>query len=88
MKNLVISILALAASALLPVTTLAEEGEYYEGISPHDDPGEEGSTDMLRTGSTTRYGLPSPPFYRQSASEPAQTPIDQGDYYEGAVRPN
>ncbi|WP_172745808.1 MULTISPECIES: hypothetical protein [Neorhizobium] len=88
MKSLMISVVALATLTLLPTGTFAEDGEYYEGILPPDAGERWGSTDRLHTGSTTRYGMPSPFDHHPTLNTTTHGLINSGDYYEGAERPD
>lgn len=86
MKNSVIStILATLFASTVASGTFAQEGEYYEGVSRHHDYLTV-TTDSLGIPSVTRYGYP-PMKSARGLDNPASSMIDNGDYYDGAVRP-
>uniref|UniRef100_UPI003101AF95 hypothetical protein n=1 Tax=Neorhizobium sp. EC2-8 TaxID=3129230 RepID=UPI003101AF95 len=86
MKYLAIStVLATVIGFTFAGHVLAEEGEYYDGVSRTQDHLMV-TTDSLGIPMVTRYGYPrmSIPHAPSNIVAPK---IDSGDYFDGAVRP-
>lgn len=60
-------------------------GDYYEGASKDS---RRSNTDSIQTNSTSRYGYPSGNTSRDNRRMGDTSPVDSGDYYSGASRPN
>jgi hypothetical protein len=60
-------------------------GDYYEGASKEN---RRSATDSIQTNSTTSYGYPSGNTSRDNRRMGDTAPVNSGDYYSGASRPN
>jgi hypothetical protein len=60
-------------------------GDYYEGASKDS---RRSNTDAIQTNSTSSFGYPSRNISRDNRQMGDTAPVDSGDYYSGASRPN
>jgi hypothetical protein len=77
-KSLLSAITVLALTVTVAGTALADEGDYYEGVNRESSV----SVDHTSTGS---IGMQHHKADQRDSNSPN---LNEGDYYEGAVRPN